>query len=124
MIRTGDVVLTGLMIAVAIWTFQVKNETKGSARKVLELQQSIGQEKDKIDLLEADWAVLNHPSRLQKMAGRFENQLQLQPLRVDQIATPDELPPIRIPDDPIGALAQDGAALDGITTGSIKEQSE
>ncbi len=122
MIRTGDVVLTGLMIAVAIWTFQVKNETKSSAKKVSELRNSIRQENDKIELLEADWAVLNHPSRLQKMAERFEDQLQLQPLQVDQITTPDDLPPIRIPDDPIGALAQDGAALDGIITGSTREQ--
>jgi hypothetical protein len=120
MIKPSDVILAGLMIAAAVWTFQVKHETVKSAGNVRSLQKHIAREKARIDLLEADWAVLTQPSSLQEMAKRFADQLQLQPLNVEQIIEPDNLPPIRLPDDPIGALARGDGASD-IVTGSIKE---
>ncbi len=120
MIKPSDVVLAGLMVAAAVWTFQVKYETVQSAGKVRYLEKNIAREKARIDLLEADWAVLTQPSKLQGMAKRFADQLQLQPLSVDQIIVPKNLPPIKLPDDPIGAMAR-GEGADGIVTGSIGE---
>jgi len=120
MIKPSDVILAGLMIAAAVWTFQVKHETVKSAGNVRALQKDIAREKARIDLLEADWAVLTQPSRLQGMARRFAEELHLQPLSVEQIIVPDNLPPIKLPDDPIGALAR-GDGRDAIVTGSIKE---
>ena len=122
MIRSSDIVLTGLMIAAAIWTFQIKYQTENSADTVSSLQAKINREKTKIDLLEADISVLSQPARLQDMADRFSKELELKPLDIDQIITPDELPPIRLPDDPIGALARGDEGIDNILTGSVKEQ--
>ena len=118
MIKASDIVLTGLMIAAAVWTFQIKHEAELSADKVAKLQGEVNREKDKIDLLEADWAVLTQPRHLQSVAEKFVDELHLQQLKVDQIITPDELPPLRNVDDPIGALAR-GAAADDIVTGSV-----
>ncbi len=124
MIKTSDVILAGLMIGAVVWTFQVKNSTLEVAGKVASLQKKISREKAKIDLLEADWAVLTQPSRLQETARRFSEQLQLQPLKVEQIIVPEDLPPIRIPDDPIGAMARRGSEIDQILTGSIGERKQ
>ena len=127
MIKASDVVLTGLMIAAAIWTFQIKHEAELSSDKVAKLLHQIEREKDKIDLLEADWAVLTQPKHLQSVAGTFAGELRLQQLEVDQIITLDDLPPMRQPDevidDPIGALAR-GAASDDVITGSIGERKQ
>ncbi len=124
MIKSSDVVLTGLMIVAAVWTFQVKFETKISARKVADLQKSISKEDDRIDILTADWAVLNQPSNLQIMAERFGEELQLQPLEIEQIATLDELPPMKVVEDPIGAIATEAGEIDTMATGSIKRAAE
>ena len=119
MIKTSDVVLAGLMMAATAWTFQVKYETKVSVGRVAELQKTIKSETDKIDLLTADWAVLSQPSRLQIMVERFGKELELQPLDIEQIVTLDDLPPIKLPDDPIGALARGDDFTDQLVTGSI-----
>ena len=122
MIKASDIVLTGLMIAAAIWTFQIKHEAELSSDKVAKLMRQIDRENDKIDLLEADWAVLTQPKHLQNVAGKFAGELHLQQLEVDQIITLENLPPIRQPDDPsydpIGALAR-GETADDVVTGSI-----
>jgi len=118
MIKASDIVLTGLMIAAAVWTFQIKHEAELSSDKVTDLQHKIDRENDKIDLLEADWAVLTQPNHLQNVARKFANELPLQQLEVDQIITPTDLPPLRQVEDPIGALAR-GEAADEIVTGSI-----
>lgn len=127
MIKASDIVLTGLMIAAAVWTFQIKHEAELSSDKVASLLHQIDREKDKIDLLEADWAVLTQPKHLQNVAGKFAGELRLQQLEVDQIITLDDLPPMRQPDevidDPIGALAR-GAASDDVITGSIGERKQ
>ena len=118
MIKASDIVLTGLMIAAAVWTFQIKHEAELSSDKVADLQHKIDRENDKIDLLEADWAVLTQPNHLQNVAKKFANELPLQQLEVDQIITPNDLPPLRQVEDPIGALAR-GETADEIVTGSI-----
>jgi hypothetical protein len=127
MIKPSDIVLSGLMIAAAVWTFQIKHEAELSSDKVAGLLRQIDREKDKIDLLEADWAVLTQPKHLQNMAGKFEGELRLQQLEVDQIITLDDLPPLRQPIDsdydPIGALAR-GIASGDVITGSVGERKQ
>ncbi len=127
MIKASDIVLTGLMIVAAVWTFQIKHEAELSSDKVAKLMRQIDREKDKIDLLEADWAVLTQPKHLQNVARKFAGELRLQQLEVDQIITLDDLPPMRQPDevddDPIGALAR-GEATDGVITGSVGERKQ
>ena len=52
MIKASDIVLTGLMIAAAVWTFQIKHEAELSSDKVAGLLRLIDREQDKIDLRE------------------------------------------------------------------------
>ena len=124
MIKASDVVLTGLMIAAAVWTFQIKHEAELATEKVVELQKEISKEKDLVGLLQADWSVLTQPGYLKNVEEVFRDELQLQPLKIDQITTPDDLPPLRLPaipnGDRIGDLAR-GEGVDPVVTGSIRE---
>lgn len=118
MIRVSDILLTGLMVAAAVWTYQIKYRAADSASEIVVLKKKIYLENARIDLLEADWSVLTQPRQLQSSVDRFSRELQLQQLGVAQIITLDELPKIVEPDDPIGALAR-RAGIDNLITGSI-----
>lgn len=123
MIKASDAVLTLLMIAAAVWTFQIKHEAELSSGKVAGLLGQIEREKDKIDLLEADWAVLTQPRHLQNVVEKFAGELHLQQLEIDQIITLNDLPPIRQVEDPIGVLARGGGS-DELVTGSVGERKQ
>ncbi len=124
MIRPLDLILVGAMIASAVWTFQIKHEAELASEKVAGLQKKITLEKERINLLRADWALLTQPARLQELAKKFSDDLKLENLQPGQIVQLDELPDITPPDDPIGALASENEILDDQVTGSIKRPVE
>ena len=92
MMRTLDLVLVGAMIAAATVTYQIKHAAEGKLEEVRELQAQITLQEETIDLLEADWSLLNQPSRLQRLSTAFEAELGLKPIEPWQMAEPDELP--------------------------------
>lgn len=116
MLRTLDLVLVVAMIAAATITYQIKHNAEEKLSQVRELQAAIALEEETIDLLEADWSLLNQPSRLQHLATAFEEELKLKPIEPDQLATPDELPG-RAAD--FAPLVADGDTDGPLTTGSV-----
>ncbi len=124
MIKSSDIILAGLMIITAVWTFQVKYQTKDTEAGVVQLEREISKENDRVRLLEADWAVLTQPSRLQELSERFSRELNLKSPDISQIATPEHLPPLRILDDPIGAIARQQGDVDATITGSVGGQNQ
>ncbi|MEP3435710.1 MAG: hypothetical protein ABJN75_02820 [Hoeflea sp.] len=92
MLRTLDLVLVGAMIAAATVTYQIKHAAENKLEQVRELQAKIKLQEETIDLLEADWSLLNQPSRLQRLSTAFEAELGLKPIEPTQMAQPDELP--------------------------------
>jgi len=118
MLRTIDLVLVGAMIAAATTTYQIKHAAEEKLAEVRELQSEISLQEETIDLLEADWSLLNQPSRLQRLSTAFEAELGLRPIEADQMAEPDELPGRASDFEPQLAEGTTDAEL---TTGSVQQ---
>jgi len=79
-------------------------------------------EEDRIDVLKADWSLLTQPSRLQRLAERFHDELQLEPVDARQIADLDELPERQLEiedftEKRLGGVADNG--IDDQKTGGV-----
>lgn len=123
MIRTFDLLLIGAMAAAATVTYQIKHHTDNRLEEVRRLEAEIKLEKDTIDLLKADWALLTQPNRLERLLKVYGAELQLAPTQPEQLARPVELPMPRDqlpkPEVAEGEQSKD-AVSDLITTGSVK----
>lgn len=95
MLRTLDVILIVIMTAVAAVTYTIKHRAEEKLEEVRKLQAEIQLEKDTIDLLRADWALLTQPNRLQKLITNFQAELQLVPTESTQLVQPKELPMLK-----------------------------
>jgi len=92
MLRSFDLVLIGVMTAAAVVTYTVKHRADDKLQEVRRLEAEIRLEKDTIDLLRADWALLTQPNRLERLITSYQSELQLVPTQPTQLAMPVELP--------------------------------
>ncbi len=139
MLRTLDIILIVIMTAVAAVTYTIKHQAEEKLSEVRKIEAEIQLEKDTIDLLRADWALLTQPSRLQKLIANYQTELQLVPTEPTQLAQPVELPMLKA-DLPVfdpadadkdGKVSDKearkyaagllGADADTIKTGSVKD---
>lgn len=95
MLRSFDVVLVGVMVTAAVVTYTIKHKAELKLEEVRRLEAEIRLEKETIDLLKADWALLTQPSRLQRLVAHYEKELDLAPTLPTQLARPNELPKLR-----------------------------
>ncbi len=102
---TSALVVMGL----AFWAYHQNYMTQESVRETRDLQREIGQMREALGVLRAEWAYLNRPDRLRELAEINYDRLGLLPLRpdqfglIDQVAFPlPDLPPILVPVDVIG----------------------
>lgn len=122
MFRTTDLVLIGVMIAAAAFTYTTKHGAEAELAKARKLEASIRLERDAIDVLKADWSLLTQPSRLQRLTQAFEDDLQLYHTEPYQYGDIAELPPTILQIDDIidgFAAGDDLLDLDGILTGGV-----
>jgi hypothetical protein len=80
------------MVAAATVTYQIKHHAENKLAEVRRLRAEVHLEQQTIDLLEADWSLLNQPARVQHLVETFKEELQLETMQSTQIATVDELP--------------------------------
>ncbi len=123
MFRTTDIVLIAVMVSTAAFTYKAKQEAEQQYERIRHIQSQISYEEDSMDVLKADWSLLTQPSRLQKLAEIYKDELDLQPVEAEQIATLDDLPERSIDIDDysakrLGGMAEAGGT-DGTTTGGI-----
>ena len=131
MIRTTDIALFTLMIAAAAGTYKIKAEANGKQREIVRIEKQIAFEEDTIDLLEADWAMLTQPERLQKLVEKHASELALQPIEARQVVSVQDVPEKgAVPDDDVIAetiakmAKEKGEAVeetDETETGSVEE---
>ena len=95
MLRTLDIILIVIMTAVAAVTYTIKHQAEEKLSEVKRIEAEIQLEKDTIDLLRADWALLTQPNRLQKLITNYQAELQLVPTESTQLVRARELPMLK-----------------------------
>jgi hypothetical protein len=95
MLRTADIVMILMMTAAATVTYSIKHRAELKLDEVRKLESEIRLERDTIDLLKADWALLTQPNRLQRLITAYQAELQLVPTASTQLAQPVELPMLK-----------------------------
>ena len=95
MLRTLDIILIVIMTAVAAVTYTIKHQAEEKLSEVKRIEAEIQLEKDTIDLLRADWALLTQPNRLQKLITSYQAELQLVPTESTQLVQAKELPMLK-----------------------------
>lgn len=104
MSRILTLAAVGLAIGAAATLYQVKYEVRLLEREARELHRNVARERQSIQVLEAEWAFLNQPSRIQDLAERY---LDLKPLKPSQISTVERLPLRPVNPAPEGEAAPD-----------------
>lgn len=95
MFRTLDIILVVVMTGVAAVTYTIKHQAELKLEEVRRIDTEIKLERDTIDLLRADWALLTQPSRLTKLIETYKDELQLAPTESTQLVQPSELPMLK-----------------------------
>ena len=108
MVRTLNILFILAVVIGAATVYDLKLAATKSAERVADLKRQIEDERNAIRLLKAEWSVLNKPDRLQSLVERYNEYLQLDPLEVKQIVTPDEIPARPVMLEPIGGSGQMG----------------
>jgi hypothetical protein len=86
--RTISVVTFSLMVVVSYGFYQLQFQVEESQDKASALGRQIDLDEKTIKILQAEWALLSSPKRLQQLSNKF---LELAPIDPAQIRTVDEL---------------------------------
>lgn len=124
MFRTADFIFVGLVLIAATVTYIVKYGAEIEHGNIAKLQREINVEKEAIDILNANWALLTSPQRIQALNKRYSDELKLKNLEPEQVISVEKIPlkAIVAPDErQVDAKNGVGNPSD-IVTGSIKVQ--
>ena len=89
MIRFIEVVMVAATIVVAIALYAVKYDTGHVAAGIADLKRQIGEEREALSILRAEWSLLNQPGRIQELS---EQHLELKPVQASQIKDYADIP--------------------------------
>lgn len=95
MFRTLDIILVVVMTGMAAVTYTLKHQAELKLEEVRRIEAEIKLERDTIDLLKADWALLTQPARLKRLIETYQAELQLAPTESTQLVQPSELPMLK-----------------------------
>ncbi|MDR1826895.1 MAG: hypothetical protein LBR29_01040 [Methylobacteriaceae bacterium] len=90
MIRLLNILAITALILSAGFAYSIKYETLRQHEEKQALQESVRAERETISTLNAEWAMLNSPERLQRLADKY---LSVQQLDVRQLARTADLAP-------------------------------
>ena len=123
MLRTLDILMIVVMTTAATVTYTIKHRAQVKLDEVRKLEANIRLERETIDLLWADWALLTQPTRLQRLITVYQPELQLVPTESTQIVQPMELPMLKseLP-PPELADADDAKSKDGKKVAAAKKK--
>lgn len=120
MFRTSDVVLLAVIFSAAAFTYKTKHEAEAMMRRISALETQIQLEKDRIDVLKADWSLLTQPGRLKRLTEIHKEALGLDVLEAEQIVEHSALLDIPLrKDDTLMVEGEDGAS-DPVVTGGVR----
>ncbi len=81
MFKVFNAILVCSVLAAAFVLYSLEHSTRGLERSIAKTEKQIINEQERIKLLNAEWASLTKPDRIQKIAGE---QLHLQNLKAQQ----------------------------------------
>lgn len=103
------------IVAVATWAYNVNYETKTTLNRIDALHGRIAAEREHIQVLEVEWAWLNNPDRLARLAAIHAERLGLGPMSPDHFGRAEAVPfpPRELPKESplIAGLDDAGGAL-------------
>ncbi len=97
MIKILNSCLVIVVLISGFFLYSLEHSTRALERQIAQEKKLIGQERESIKLLNAEWSSLTRPERMQKLA---EDQLKLKPMNASQIVAEADLAKV-IPDAPI-----------------------
>ncbi|MCZ4350961.1 cell division protein FtsL [Roseovarius aestuarii] len=94
------------VIGLAYWAYHENYQTQASIGHAESLESDIAQARQRLRVLNAEWAYQNRPDRLRQLADMNFDRLQLAPIQVDQFSPIDQvpLPPTQVEFDLTGAI--------------------
>lgn len=95
------------LIGFATWTYKVNYATRDAERRVARLEQAITAEQEKIEVLKSEWAYLNRPERLLRLAEANFDVLRLGPIDADHYANAGQ---VAFPSDDLKGVILNTAA--------------
>jgi hypothetical protein len=98
-IRLLHIIAITALIASAAYAYTVKYETLYYVEQVAKLKSKVQRERDIIAVLKAEWQYLDRPDRLQEAVDKH---LDLQPMKIQQLARLSDLPGRPEREDEIG----------------------
>ncbi|MCA8868768.1 MAG: cell division protein FtsL [Rhodobacteraceae bacterium] len=109
------------IIGLAYWAYNENYATQDAMRRVEELQQKIGQNREELSVLRAEWAYLNRPERLRELADLNFDSLRLMPLAPEHFGDVEQVAfPVAKSDPEIGDITEStdlSATFDGHDAG-------
>ena len=75
--------LIGSTFALGLWAYKINYDSRAADQRVRELEKSILSANKHFKILNAEWAHLNRPDRLRKLAEYYFFELRLTPINPD-----------------------------------------
>ena len=120
-LRILNLVVVGVLILAAAYVYRIKFDSTVQAERLAKIRSEVRRERDAIAGLEAKWAELDNPARIEALAKRFLPLKQIEPSQYSSLDQLPERPPELVQpgsQDPIGAFLQDSDASPA-ATGSV-----
>jgi hypothetical protein len=85
-------VAAALVALSALWAYRVNYAAQGAMDRVAALRSEIARQREALGILRADWAYLNAPERLARLAAEHREALKLEPLAARHFLDLADLP--------------------------------
>ncbi len=87
------VIIGGLSCAIlAIWAYQVSGKTRAAIGQLKQINNEISVEQERIEMLRAEWAILNRPDRLRYLVGKNAARLGLAQISTSNYGEATQVP--------------------------------
>jgi cell division protein FtsL len=97
--RVLHLVAIAALIGSAAYVYRIKYQTILESEEIVKLKHQINRTRDEIGVLHAEYEHLARPDRIQELADKL---IGMQPLALNQIARPDEIPDKNVQADELG----------------------